>query len=258
MSDQDKHRARIYFHRGNALQARASWEAAVADDRVSGTPRELSSSLGDLENGALAGDFETAEQCYREVLAIQRTERDQHAVAHTLVNLGNLHVGAGRPEKARPYYLEALDLLTPLNDHRALGILHHNLALEEARQNHWDQAVNTFKLALDEHHIMGAGELAITYSQLGKTFLDSADLLEAERCFNNASEHFIKLGNEAGEAACLRMFADIYRQRGSLLAAVRCLERVVSVDSRYQLPSLREDGTALDSLLRQELRPDNR
>jgi tetratricopeptide (TPR) repeat protein len=191
------------------------------------------------------------------VLAIQRTERDQHAVAHTLVNLGNLHVGAGRPEKARPYYLEALDLLTPLNDHRALGILHHNLALEEARQNHWDQAVNTFKLALDQHRIVGNEEgLAITYSQLGKTFLDSTDLLEAERCFNNASEHFIKLGNEAGEAACLRMLADIYRQRENLVAAVRCLERVVLVDSRYQLPSLREDSTLLDSLLRQ-MRPDH-
>ena len=79
--------------------------------------RALSDSLGNLGNVcALSGDLDRAEACYREVLAIQRTERNQHAIAHTLVNLGNLHIGADHPEKARPYYLEALDLLRTLND----------------------------------------------------------------------------------------------------------------------------------------------
>ena len=34
MSDNDKHRARIFLHRGDLVQARAAWEAAVADDRI--------------------------------------------------------------------------------------------------------------------------------------------------------------------------------------------------------------------------------
>ena len=34
----------------------------------------------------------------------------RHAIAHTLVNLGNLHIGTDHAGKARPYYLEALDL----------------------------------------------------------------------------------------------------------------------------------------------------
>jgi catechol-2,3-dioxygenase len=55
---------------------------------------------------------------------IQRTEQNPHAIAHTLVNLGNLHIGTGHPAKARPYYMEAMDLLRALNDHRALGILY--------------------------------------------------------------------------------------------------------------------------------------
>ena len=37
-------------------------------------------------------------------------ERNLTAVAHTLVNLGNLHIASDHPEKARPYYLEAMDL----------------------------------------------------------------------------------------------------------------------------------------------------
>ncbi|MCK6500771.1 MAG: tetratricopeptide repeat protein, partial [Nitrospira sp.] len=108
MAENDKHRARIFLHRGDLRQARAAWEAAVADDRLANNQRELSNSLGNLGNTcALAGDFDRAEACYKEVLAIQRVEQNPHAIAHTLVNLGNLHVGADRPDKARPYYLEA-------------------------------------------------------------------------------------------------------------------------------------------------------
>ena len=204
MAENDKHRARIFLHRGDLVQARAAWEAAVKDDRASGSQRELSNSLGNLGNTcALAGELEKADACYKEVLNIQRSEQDQHAIAHTLVNLGNLYIGADQPEKARPYYLEALDLLKPLNDHRALGILYHNLAMEEGRQQHWDEAVQWFQQALDSHRVVGNEEgLAGTYSQLGKTFLESGRPVEAERCFNNASEHFIKLGIRPAKQPC--------------------------------------------------------
>jgi tetratricopeptide (TPR) repeat protein len=89
------------------------------------------------------------------------------------VNLGNLHVGVGTPEKARPYYLEALDLLRDLKDDRALGILYNNLAQQAAREGQWERAITSFKQALDYHRIVGNQEgLAVTYSQLGQCFLD--------------------------------------------------------------------------------------
>ena len=73
----------------------------------------------------------------------------------------------------------------------------------------------------------------MTYSQLGKCFLDQGDLNQAERCLNNASEHYIKLGNEPAEAAVLRLLATVYVTRQDLVSARRCLERVVSLDQRY-------------------------
>ncbi|HSA63405.1 MAG TPA: tetratricopeptide repeat protein, partial [Nitrospira sp.] len=94
MSDVHKHRARIFLHRGDLTQARAAWEAAVEDDRAADDRQELSNSLGNLGNTcALIEDFAAAERCYREVLDIQRTGQNPHAIAHTLVNLGNLHIG---------------------------------------------------------------------------------------------------------------------------------------------------------------------
>ena len=129
------------------------------------------------------------------MLDIQRTEQNPHAIAHTLVNLGNLHIGTGHPAKARPYYMEAMDLLRALNDHRALGILYNNLALEEAREQHWKEAVESFGQALTYHRMVGNEEgLAVTYSQMGQCFLEQGDLENAERCLNNGSEHYIKLG----------------------------------------------------------------
>lgn len=143
MSDDEKHRARIFLHRGDLVQARAAWEAAVAEDRVGVKQHALSASLGNT--CALINEFIRAEQCYREVLQIQPTEHNLTAVAHTFVNLGNLHIASDHPEKARPFYLEAMDLLRQLQDNHSLGILYNNLALQVARDGQWDQALASFK-----------------------------------------------------------------------------------------------------------------
>jgi Flp pilus assembly protein TadD len=90
--------------------------------------------------------------------------------------------------------------------------------------------------------------LAITYSQLGKCFFDQGDLTNAERCLNNASEHYIKLGNEPAEAAVLRLLAAIYETRRDHVSARRCLERTVSLDLRYKLPEFQQDSTRLAAL----------
>src|SRR6185503_10006106 len=144
MSEAHKHRARIFLHRGDLVQARAAWEAAVEEDRSTHDLRELSNSLGNLGNAcALCEDFDAAERCYR----------------------------------------EAMDLLRTLNDHRALGILYNNLALEEAREQHWKEAVESFGQALTYHRMVGNEEgLAVTYSQMGQCFLEQGDLENAERC----------------------------------------------------------------------------
>ena len=77
MSEEDKHKARIFLHRGDLQQARSCYDKAVQDDRENGTSQELSDSLGNLGNVcAMMGAYAEAERCYREVLAMQRDLKD--------------------------------------------------------------------------------------------------------------------------------------------------------------------------------------
>lgn len=132
--------------------------------------------------------------------------------------------------------------------HRARIFLHRG-DLVQARAAWEAQAVTSFKLALDYHRVVGNEEgLAVTYSQLGKCFLDQSDLTKAERCLNNASEHYIKLGNEPAEAAVLRLLATVYETRRDLVSAQRCLGRVVALDGRYKLPEFQADSAYLAKL----------
>lgn len=58
----------------------------------------------------------------------------------------------------------------------------------------------------------------------------------------------MKLGAEAGEAAVLRMLADVYGRRGDLSSAIRCLERTVLIDEKYNLIDAPRDAAALARL----------
>jgi hypothetical protein len=65
---------------------------------------------------------------------------------------------------------------------------------------------------------------------------------------NNASEHYIKLGNEPAEAAVLRLLAKVYEIRQDTVSARRCLARAVALDKRYALPELQADSDHLSRL----------
>ena len=219
----------------------------MREARNDATGQALTSALGNLGNVcAQLEEYAEAEACYHEVLTLQRREHNPSIVGETLVNLGNLKADSGQFDTAKAYYLEAIDVLQPIEHHRALGILYSNLALMELATKHQDDAVVYFQRALECHRVVGDElGLANTFSQFGKALLSQGDLQQAERCLNNASEHFIKLGQEPSEAAVLRLLADIYETRRDYVSALRCLERAVQVDKRYNLPEIENDQNRL-------------
>lgn len=250
MSGSASRRGEIFLHRGDLSQARIWYERAVGEARTSGSPLELIEALGNLGNVCAQLDMVgQAEACYREILEIQREGQGGNATGETLVNLGNLKADTGQPEMARAYYLEAIDYLKPLGKDRALGILYSNLALQELQLHRAESAVEFFQEALTYHRKVGNEDgLATTYGQLGKTFLHMRNFQRAEACLNNATEHFIKLGNAPGEAGALRLLANLYREKGEMTPALRCLERVIQIDQVFRLSQYEKDRQCLEDL----------
>jgi tetratricopeptide (TPR) repeat protein len=97
----------------------------------------------------------------------------------------------GEAERARAYYLEAVDLLEKAGDERSIAILYSNVGLLEQDLGRMEMAAESFKRAIELHKRIGSEEgLAVTWGQLGRNFLDRKKLKEAETCFNYASTHF--------------------------------------------------------------------
>ena len=241
MSDADKHRARIFLHRGQLAQAKAAYEQAVSDDRLANDHRRslrfARQSGQRLRPIGRPGSRRSLLQGSAHDPA-HGTESARHR-PHPCEPRQSVTSEPAHRKRPAPTISKPSISCTPLDDYRALGILYHNLGMEEARRAQWDEATAYFTQALDAHRIVGNEEgLALTYSQLGKAFLDAGDLRKAENCFNNASEHFIKLGNAPGEAAVLRLLADVYIHVADRVSAIRCLERVVFLATHYKLPEL--------------------
>jgi hypothetical protein len=109
--------------------------------------------------------------------------------------------------------------------------------------------MEAFHTALEFHRKVGNEDgLAATYGQLGKTFLQMGNVRKAEACLNNATEHFIKLGNGPGEAGALRVLADVYLGREDRISELRCMERVVQLDQTYRLPQYEKDHHRYNTL----------
>ena len=78
---------------------------------------------------------------------------------------------------------------------------------------------------------------------------------KAEKCFNNAFKHFIKLGNAPGEAAVLRLVADVYIRVADRISAIRCRKRIVLLATHYDLPELGHDLESLTHIRQAAPRP---
>jgi tetratricopeptide (TPR) repeat protein len=170
------------------------------------------------------------------VLALQQEAPDAGFAGQALVNLGNLVRESGERDRARAYYLEALDLLTPIGDAKSLGVLHCNIGLLELDAGRLDEAIAALKTAIDCHKRSGFEEgLAGTWGQLGRAFLKAGKLAKAETCFNFSSSHFISLGDVAGEAEALRGLVSVYEAKGDAELVKRCRERIAEIQARYGL-----------------------
>ena len=83
---------------------------------------------------------------------------------------------------------------------------------------------------------------------MGRTFRQVGKNKQAETCFNYSYTHFGQLGNPTGEVAALRSLGELYEGRGDAELALRCMTRILEIQSRYGLPGKEEDQQRINRL----------
>ena len=109
--------------------------------------------IGTAHKGA--GQFEQAEQAYRQSLAINVRQQNRAGEASTLNGLGSLYEHLGRLEEAATLYRQATDIYFQLQDGRSEGVARSNLANTLIKLQRCDEARRELHRAIECEQAFG-------------------------------------------------------------------------------------------------------
>lgn len=238
------------FSAGDYARALLCYQRAL--ELVRGDPDLLADLHGNLANvHAVTGQGALAVEHYQKAIAILRGTEDYGRLGTTFVNLGNLHADQGDPASAIHFYQQATVLLESQEKWAELVTLYGNLSLMSLKREDPNAALQYAEkgaaLAREIHH---PERLADALHRLAKANGALGRVQIAEGISQAAYRLYAQANNDMGCAATLYHQASLYEVLGRLTEAIRCLERVVAIDERYDLPKLAENREWLSRLRR--------
>ena len=149
--------------------------------------------IGQLE--LIFGNLKAAEDAFRQVLDLGRTQEDQRAIAVGYANLGVIAMARGDWEVAVDYFTQALALDEELGRKEGMAMQNGNLGVVAAARDDFDAAVDYFNQALARYEELGRKEgMALIYANLGAVAFKRGDLLEARQFWVQARGLFAEMG----------------------------------------------------------------
>ncbi len=180
---------------------------------------------------------------------MQKILGDEKGIGTTLANLGNLRADAGEWDRARAYYLEALDLMTKTHDEAAKAVLFSDLGLIARETGQFEDAIANYEKSLVLMRRLGNdGGVADAWRMMARTFLMQRRFEDAIACCQTSQSVAERSRDELRTGGARYVLADCYEAMGRLDEAARLLERVVEMDRKYQLPKLEENTKRLQAL----------
>jgi tetratricopeptide (TPR) repeat protein len=166
-----------------------------------------------------------------------------------LANLGNLSADAGEWERARAYYLEALDLMNLLSDFAGKAVVLSDLGLVARETEQDDDALAYYQESLILMRRVGneAGQ-ADVFRMMARLYLSQRRFDEAQSCTLTSLDVARRLKDELRMGGAWYVLANCHEARGEWKKAVHYLQKVVRVDEKYQLPKLAENTQRLEAL----------
>jgi CHAT domain-containing protein/Tfp pilus assembly protein PilF len=224
--------ARLLLALGHASLRRGDWELAeqryresIELSRVQGRSLPLAAAIQHL--GILAderGQHAEAIRHYEEALALGRQTGDKNFITSTLTSIGVVHLDQGDYGRAHQVFLEALD--TGSSDPEEVGFLLNNLGIVSAHLGMEDLAVERFRQALAAGEKTGSRFLVSRVTNnLALVHLGRGELEEALAHLQRA----LSLAEESSEVTALpeqwANIAGIYARQGRLEEAFDAYDR---------------------------------
>ncbi len=199
---------------------------------------EYSTALNYLAmNDAASGDASEAEARFREAIELRRdlhaADPDLHDAALPALpmhNLGNLLQSAGRPDEARPFLEEAVELLEPFPEYdRNRGTSLNVLGMTLRALGDWDEAERALRASVE----LRRSTLGSNHPDLAVSLHNLSVLLRAREQFEEAEQAVLESlaireafhgPNHPQTELSLNSLGNLYRDTGRTQAAVDVLE----------------------------------
>ena len=174
--------------------------------------------IGQLEH--LFGNLKAADDAFRQVLDLGRTQDDKEAIAAAYGNLGVIAMTRGDLDTAVDLYTQTLARLEDMGNKVGMAATYGNLGNVAAKQGDLEMAVDYHNqaLALDKELGRKAG-MARRYGNLGVIAMTRGDLDTAVDYYNQALALNKKLGRKEGMALSYAILGHVAVARGDLLEA---------------------------------------
>jgi tetratricopeptide (TPR) repeat protein/transcriptional regulator with XRE-family HTH domain len=197
--------AHVLLGQGHYKQAESIAESGLAhsDDQ------QIETKIAFLHvSGLLAekqGNYQSADQYYRQGLALARTHRQHGQCCALLANLGTVAGRQGDYAQAEIYTREGLTLAEEINDQESLCALHMNLANIGIRHGDLDVAEAHFRASLAIAQARGLQEsFCKGSSNLGLVLLRRGHIREAEEVLLSGLEIARQIGHPERVASLLK------------------------------------------------------
>ncbi len=194
-------------------------------------------------------NFPQAISCFT---AAQEIETDPRWSTSLLDWLGFAYQRQGQLDTALTYYKKALAIYQQQNSERGYAIGQSNIGAILRLQGKIEEALRRYKIALRiRKDLFKKGKLSEVYvgfslNSIGAVYLDTDDLVQAEKSFQEARDIFIRIGYKKGLGLNYNRMGQVELARNNLPMArewhLRAYTTTLGIDSQEQITSLRRQG----------------
>jgi tetratricopeptide (TPR) repeat protein len=237
------------FLRGDYSRALDFYNKAVAEcfDPECEEAADLYGNMGNVYSAT--GQASAGIAFYQHAVTIYRNLHRYAKLGSTYLNIGNLYLDQEETQHAIHFYEEAETLLACEKKWGDLSVLYGNRALIYLRNGQCVSALANAKKGLSfAKKSGGSRELANAYHRLARAYEVSGHIDGALRQSVAAYALFADQMDELGSAAALYHQVGLYEAKQDIEAAIRCMEQVVAIDEKYNLPKKSENQQRLSCL----------